>query len=51
MRKQYWGECLDLRGRKYQEAGEDCIMKSFVNCIFHQILGWSSQGGWDGRGM
>jgi hypothetical protein len=21
-----------------QETGEDCIMKSFITCIFHQIL-------------
>jgi hypothetical protein len=24
------GEHLDLRGRKWEEAGEDCIMRSFV---------------------
>jgi hypothetical protein len=24
---------LDLRGRKWLEAGEDCIMRSFINCI------------------
>jgi hypothetical protein len=29
---------LDVRGRKRQEAGEDCIMKSFVTCNLHQIL-------------
>jgi hypothetical protein len=27
-----------------------CIMRSFTTCTFHQTLGWSSQGGWDGRG-
>jgi len=40
-----------LRGRKWREAGEDCIMKNFITCTLHQILGWSSRGGWDGRGM
>jgi hypothetical protein len=29
---------LDLRGRKEQEAGEDCIMRSFMTCLLHQIL-------------
>jgi hypothetical protein len=23
---------------KWQEAGEDCIMGSFITCTFHQIL-------------
>jgi len=33
------------------EAGEDCIMKSFIIYTLHQILlRWSSQGRWDGRG-
>jgi hypothetical protein len=27
---------LDLRGRKWQEAGEDCIMRSFITCTLHQ---------------
>jgi uncharacterized alpha/beta hydrolase family protein len=26
------GKYLDLRGRKWQEVGEDCIMRSFVTC-------------------
>jgi hypothetical protein len=25
------GEYLDLRGRKWQEDGEDCIMRSFIS--------------------
>jgi hypothetical protein len=29
---------LDLRGRKWQEAGEDCIMRSFVTCTLHKVL-------------
>jgi len=28
----------DLRGRKLQEAGEDCIMRSFIACTLHKIL-------------
>jgi hypothetical protein len=31
------GEYLDLR-EKWQEAGEDGIMKSFIVCTLHQIL-------------
>jgi hypothetical protein len=27
---------LDLSGRKWQEAGEDCIMKSFIICMLHK---------------
>jgi hypothetical protein len=27
-----------LRGRKWQEAEEDCIMRSFITCTLHQIL-------------
>jgi hypothetical protein len=27
-----------LRGRKWQEAGEDCIMRRFITCTLHQIL-------------
>jgi hypothetical protein len=33
-----WGEYLDPRGKKWLEAGEDCIMRSFVTCILHLIL-------------
>jgi hypothetical protein len=29
---------LDLRGRKWQKAGEDCIMRSFITCRLHQII-------------
>jgi hypothetical protein len=32
------GEYLDLRGRKWQEAGEDCIMRSFITFAIYQIL-------------
>jgi hypothetical protein len=26
----------DVRGRKWQEAVVDYIMKSFITCVFHQ---------------
>jgi hypothetical protein len=29
---------LDLRGRKWQEAGEDCIKRSFIICAVHKVL-------------
>jgi hypothetical protein len=29
---------FNLRGRKWREAGEDCIMRSFITCTLHQIL-------------
>jgi len=45
-------EYLDIRGRKWQEAGEVCIMRSFITCTLHQILlEGSNTGGWDGRCM
>jgi hypothetical protein len=28
---------LDLRGRKWQEVREDCIMRSFIICKLHLI--------------
>jgi len=31
-----WRECLYLRGRKWQGAGEDCIMRSFMTCTLHR---------------
>jgi hypothetical protein len=30
-------EYLDLRGRKWQEDGEDYIMRSFITCTLYQI--------------
>jgi len=33
-----WTEHLDLRWRKWQEAREDCIMRSIMTCTLHQIL-------------
>jgi hypothetical protein len=33
-----WEEYLDLRSRKWQEAGEDCIMRSFITYTLHQIF-------------
>jgi hypothetical protein len=32
------GEYLNLRRRKWREDGEECIMRSFITCMFHQIL-------------
>jgi hypothetical protein len=29
---------LDLRGRTWQEAGKDCILRSFIIRMLHQIL-------------
>jgi len=31
-------EYLNLRGRKWQEAGEDHIMQGFITCLLHQML-------------
>jgi hypothetical protein len=30
------GEYLDLRGRKWWEAAENCIMRSFVTCVIRK---------------
>jgi hypothetical protein len=30
-------EHLDLRERNWQEAGEDCIMRSFITCTLQEI--------------
>jgi hypothetical protein len=32
------GICLGRRGRKWQENGENGIMKNFINCIVCQLL-------------
>jgi hypothetical protein len=46
---EYWGEYMHLRGRKWRETGEDCIMRSFITCTLHQVLwGWQEQGVCDG---
>jgi hypothetical protein len=29
---------LDLRGRKWQEAGEDCIMRGFITCALIRLM-------------
>jgi hypothetical protein len=48
LRTGYWGEYLDLRGRKWQEAREDCIMRNFITCTLHQmLLVWINQRGCD----
>jgi hypothetical protein len=33
-----WGEYLDLKWGEWWEAGEDCIMRSFITCTLHKIL-------------
>jgi len=34
---------LNLRGKKWREAGEDFTLRSFLTCTFHQIsLEWSN---------
>jgi hypothetical protein len=41
---------VDLRGRKWQEVRENYMNRSFIICIFRQmLLGWSNQGVWNGR--
>jgi hypothetical protein len=42
---------FDLRRRKWRETGENCIMRGFANYTLHQILGRSSHGQLDGRGV
>jgi hypothetical protein len=37
---------LDLRGMKWQEAGEKCIMRSFTICTARLLLGYSNQEIW-----
>jgi hypothetical protein len=32
----------DLRGRRWQDNGEDCIVNSFIICTLHQIF-WGGQ--------
>jgi hypothetical protein len=27
-----------MRGRKWQEDGEDCIMRNFINCTLHRVI-------------
>jgi hypothetical protein len=29
---------LDLRGRKWLEAREDCIMRSFITCTLQNVI-------------
>jgi hypothetical protein len=31
---------MDLSERNWREAGEDCIMKSFITCTLCNILVW-----------
>ena len=37
----WWGECLGLRGTRWQGSGENCVMRSLMICTAHHILfGW-----------
>jgi hypothetical protein len=29
---------LDLRGRKWWQAGEDCILRSFITCMYFLVI-------------
>jgi hypothetical protein len=37
-------EYLDIRERKRQEAGEKCVMRSFITCIVHGGCKMKKQG-------
>jgi hypothetical protein len=47
-----WGEYLNLRGRKEQEAEGNWITRSCITRTLHQtLLGLSDQTVWGGRDM
>ena len=47
-----WGEYLGLRGRMWQENGENYTMRSLMIWTYHQILfGSSNREEWSRRGM
>jgi len=31
-------ECLDVRGKKQWEVGEDYVTRNFVTCTLHQVI-------------
>jgi hypothetical protein len=41
----------EIFGAERKEAGENCIMSSFIMCTAHQILFYSHQIKEDGEGM
>jgi hypothetical protein len=46
------GKHMDIRGRWYQEGGQNYAVINCITCTSHKILfRWSAQGGWDGQGM
>ena len=46
-RVKYWGRYLGLKVWKEMETGENCVMRSFMICVPHQILcGWDGQEMW-----
>jgi len=45
-----WGDYMEVRGSKWRETGEDCVLRSIITCTLRQILlEWSNQGEWDWR--
>jgi len=49
LRRVCWGEWLNLSRRKEQEAGGNCIMRSFITCTLQQkLLTRLNQGGHNG---
>jgi hypothetical protein len=47
-----WGEYLDLRGRKWQDSVENCIIRSFIICSIHKLaLRLCKQSWWDWQHM
>ena len=52
VRTGWWGECLGLRERKWQEEAENCAVRLMTLCAAHHMLwGWYNQGGSDGRDL
>lgn len=39
-----WGRYLDLSGREWQNAGENCLIRIFIICISRLLLRWWKQG-------
>jgi hypothetical protein len=37
---------LDPKGKKWREAGRDCIMRGFIFILHKIISGWSKEGVW-----
>ena len=46
-----WEPCFDRRGRKWQEGGDSCIMRSSAISTVQQTLGWYDEQRLDWQGM